>query len=279
MSWLTRDPDGEPIAALLANVLRSDDWNAPPPHESAEDERREDMAAKAVQLYRKIEPISHAAIGTDDEASSVECAAAALGEIADGYALQATTWEQHELGAVPIPSRESVEAFIYAQGIDLWSTALGHPLLIRTTASDLPEVSEPENSRIDGDVPDLSAVAATFGDTVRAYGKMLSIYEREEGRDILRSRPWREKACRQVASSRVWSLWVRDRLGLVGPYAALAVATFDIGRGCFLLSWDTSGASPFATRAYVRDLLRKGAADRWLILNGADLPTWIRTES
>ena len=261
------DIDQTRFAALLAESLVSDGW-ASNQAGAVPESRRAASAAEAVRLYREGEPFWHVALTRDDDASPFDCAMAVLGEIADGFALHAIQWEPDRVASVPFPSRRAVEAFIRANGVDGWATALGYPL----TLSADPEPKQTANAEPEQPI-DVDAVAATFNDTLTAYEKLLQLYRFEEGRDILLT--WRETACRQVASSLMWSGWVRERLGLDGPYGPLATAMFDMHRGIFLLTWDTSDAPPFATRPYLRDLLRKDDADRWLISHGVELPTWL----
>src|SRR5262249_28298795 len=159
------------------------------------------------------EPYWHLAVTEDEDESALGCAVALLGEIADGYALHANNnWDPERLPLLPIPTRQAVEAIVVANGVDAWASALGHPLRLSS------EVGELDQPPVVGPLQpiDFQAVAKTFHDTLLAYGHLLMLYRYEEGRETLMQ--WRERACRQVADCRNWFGWVRERLGLDGPY-------------------------------------------------------------
>jgi hypothetical protein len=256
------------LAALLARVFHDEAWWESVvfcPNDAA---WRDGNAARAIELYRRTEPVIESSVDADGP-RSVDRAAGILREIADLAAMLSNPWTANTLSELRIPTRAVIELGARADDLDRWASSLGHPLNL--VELPIPDEAWPEEPPDRDYEPELAAHIATV---IRAYDVAVDLRVASGGdRLILSGDDFREGACAQLSLSRGWLIWTRGNL----PEAELAaVVTVFASQALFIASREeTTEAELFPSKEFVRTLIESSEAKAWLLSQDVDLPSWL----
>jgi hypothetical protein len=285
------------LARLLAQTIAGDCWEAlaSDPKDQAS---RDAMAARALRLYHEITPASEAWL--DDETDAIEAALMPLRALADSYAILSRPWSDEERRRLPvIPTRGAIEWMIRSFDVDEWAANLGSPLHL-TGASAIfeePPHNEPQGPYAPGEAEE--TLASMFMSAMNGFKTIHDLWQlydteipgldsinKEEipglpasatGRDLLRSDPVRDAACREIAAARGNIVWTRTYVGLEAE--AVAIAQFWTAQGCFVATHERRNDSPlFPSFEFLRALIDVTNAREWLDDHNAELPEWLVDE-
>ena len=254
------------VAALLAQALSDDAWWQRFAACPDDQEWRDSLAARALELYRQtvriIQPRASAVAS-----EPVDRAAAILREIADACAVQSHRWTVDERAGLRIPTRAQIERAIRAHDLDGWARGLGCPLALgKRKVTKEPWRSEGEASK--------AALAAQFSTAVTLYERVLEAREVPRAWSLLAADVFRRAACREIGVARGLLNQVRGQLE---PGAEpVAYATLLMIEMFFVASRAETPDEPlFPGAEYLRELLFWSGGSVWLASEDVKLPEWL----
>jgi hypothetical protein len=262
---------GPSVAALLAQTLADDDWWAVFAALEDEEDWRDAMAFRALELYRLTAPFIRARGCVAGKADPVDNAVGVLREIADACALQSYRWTPDERATLRIPTRAALESSIRLSGVDSWVRGLGHELALAQPGgpAEAWPIAPPNSEE---SAP--NDLARRFGDAALLYGVVMEARAAPDGWHVLRAEVFRRGACQEVGVARGWLLWTTGYLG--ADALPLAHAMLLMGQMFFVASRDATFAEElFPSDAFLRELLASTGGAAWLTDHGCAPPEWL----
>lgn len=258
------------VAALLASVLSDDDAWTTFTASRDDDDARDAMALRAVELYRASASYLRSRDDPGGAPEPIDRAVALLRQIADACALESHRWTGAERKDLRIPTRATLAAGARRSGLGDWLAGLGHPVELRASIGDPPAVwpaVAPGESYED-------ELATRFGDAVTLYELVMEARGVPRGWDLLRTEVFRRGACQEVAVARAWLLRMQEQT--VPGVRGVAHATLLMGQMFFVASRDaTRTETLFPGREFLGELLERSGGEAWLREHGADVPDWL----
>jgi tetratricopeptide (TPR) repeat protein len=257
----------EAAAALLSETLQGDCWLTFATR-SDDDDARGAMAARALYLFRRTQPLVES--GLDSPKGAAGFIVRMVGE---GFALLSRRWSGRDRWTLGLPMRSGTETLIREFSLDEWAAEQGHPLELElddrsfeTTRTRL----EPASPRDREGAETLVSHCAT---KLWQFDQAMRLRETEEGLAVLRSAPFRDLACRRIADAR---RWLSSGLPESSEDQGAVVAIVLIGQGLWIESWsDTAAEEPFPTTDLLAELLDDCGTLRRLEELGIELPDWL----